>query len=159
MNSSDVHRLGFDEDSTDPINFVETLIMSLSPFSAHEVLVDGVRYKTAEHAYHALRMLPKARAEIMSAASPIMAWQIAQLCKDKNLLLPAHDKDAVMEKIFRAKLEQHADVQDILLQTKHRDLVKIFATDYYWGTGADGTGENKMGVLWMKLRDEMQDNN
>jgi predicted NAD-dependent protein-ADP-ribosyltransferase YbiA (DUF1768 family) len=61
-----------------------------------------------------------------------------------------------MEQIFRAKLEQHSDVMCVLLPTKSRKLLKVFPTDYYWGTGADGSGQNKMGKLWMKLRDELQ---
>jgi predicted NAD-dependent protein-ADP-ribosyltransferase YbiA (DUF1768 family) len=61
-----------------------------------------------------------------------------------------------MELIFRAKLEQHADIKNILTESEDRELLKVYATDYYWGTGADGSGQNKMGKLWMKLRDELQ---
>jgi predicted NAD-dependent protein-ADP-ribosyltransferase YbiA (DUF1768 family) len=35
-------------------------------------------------------------------------------------------------------------------------LLKVYDTDYDWGTGTDGTGQNNMGKLWMKLRDELQ---
>ena len=34
------------------INFVEDSWHYLSPFSAHEVEIDGKVYKTAEHAYY-----------------------------------------------------------------------------------------------------------
>lgn len=66
------------------------------------------------------------------------------------------DKDRLMEKIFRAKLDQHPDIKEILIESKDREMLKMYDTDYYWGTGADGTGKNKMGKLWMKLRDELQ---
>jgi predicted NAD-dependent protein-ADP-ribosyltransferase YbiA (DUF1768 family) len=44
----------------EPINFIESRWQYFSPFSAHEVNLDGVVYKTAEHAYQALRMKPQA---------------------------------------------------------------------------------------------------
>jgi ribA/ribD-fused uncharacterized protein len=146
----------FDLESDSPINFIETRIHDLSPFSAHEVELDGIVYKTAEHAYHALRMIPEVRLNIMEARSPLDAWRLAQKSKVNGDLLPEHDKDALMEKIFRAKLAQHDDVKRVLLITNDRELIKVFDLDYYWGTGADNSGENRMGKLWMKLRAELQ---
>jgi hypothetical protein len=61
-----------------------------------------------------------------------------------------------MEQIFRAKVAQHPDIKEILLESEDRELLKEYPTDYYWGTGADGSGQNRMGKLWMKLRDELQ---
>lgn len=138
------------------INFVESRWHYLSPFSAHEVEIDGVTYKTAEHAYQALRMLPEFRTDIQNAKSPLDAWRIAQEYKKEHKVDPNHNKDHLMERIFRAKLEQHEDIRDILEESGDRDLVKVYDTDYYWGTGADGTGQNLMGKLWMKLRDEIK---
>ena len=48
----------------EPINFIETRFMYLSPFSAHEVEIDGKVYKTAEHAYQTLRMKTPAQVAI-----------------------------------------------------------------------------------------------
>lgn len=148
--------LCYDEKMNEPINFVENFWHYLSPFSAHEVTVDGVTYKTAEHAYQSLRMVPEVRQRVMAAASPMDAWRVAQDLKKEGKLDPEHDKDALMEKIFRAKLDQHADIKKILIDSGTRELLKVWDTDYYWGTGADRTGENKMGKLWMKLRNELQ---
>tara|TARA_B100000508_G_scaffold120901_1_gene102276 strand:+ start:9883 stop:10311 length:429 start_codon:yes stop_codon:yes gene_type:complete len=141
---------------SEPINFVENRWHYLSPFSAHEVLLDGVVYKTAEHAYQTLRMKPEARAEIRNATSPLEAWRLAQECKKKGLLDESLDKGQLMERIFRAKLAQHSDIKDILTESEDREMLKVYDTDYYWGTGADGSGENKMGKLWMKLREELR---
>lgn len=148
--------LDFDPDSNEPINFIETRLHDLSPFSAHEVELDGITYKTVEHAYHALRVVPEARAAIIAASSPLGAWREGQKCKERGEILPEYDKEALMERIFRAKLAQHNDIKQVLLLTKDRELIKVFPTDYFWGTGADMTGENKMGKLWMKLRDELK---
>lgn len=141
---------------SESINFVESRWHYLSPFSAHEVEIDGVTYKTAEHAYQALRMVSEAQAEVRIATSPLEAWRIAQRLKKENMLDEGIDKDELMEKIFRAKLLQHPDIEEILLESGDRELLKIYDTDYYWGTGADGSGQNKMGKLWMKLRNELR---
>ena len=138
------------------INFVESKWHYLSPFSAHEVELKGIVYKTAEHAYQALRMVPEAQAEIRQAKSPLDAWRIAQEFKEKGKLDTNVSKDELMEKVFRAKLAQHPDIKRILLASGGVALLKVYDTDYYWGTGADGSGENKMGKLWMKLRDELE---
>lgn len=135
---------------------METRWSYLSPFSAHEVELDGVVYKTAEHAYQALRMIPEAQENIRNSKSPFDAWREAQVCKERGEVDETCDKDVLMEKIFRAKLEQHPDIKDILLESEDSELLKVYPTDYYWGTGADGSGQNKMGKLWMKLRDELK---
>jgi len=141
---------------SDAINFVENRFHYLSPFSAHEVELDGVVFKTAEHAYQSLRMVPEVRKEIMDTKSPLDAWRVAQKCKEEDKMLEGCNKDELMEKIFRAKLAQHPDIAEILKESGDRELLKVYDTDYYWGTGADGSGENKMGKLWSELRDELE---
>ena len=44
---------------------------------------------------------------------------------------------------------------EALKESGERELLKVHDTDYYWGTGKDGSGENKMGKIWMKLRSEI----
>ena len=148
--------LDWDANSHEPINFLETRIHDLSPFSAHEVELDGVVYKTAEHAYQVLRVVPEARAGVMEARSPMDAWREGHKCKANGQILPDFNKYELMQRIFRAKLEQHDDVRHVLLLTGDRELLKIYDTDYDWGTGVDMSGENNMGKLWMKLRTELQ---
>ena len=147
--------LDHDPDSTKPINFIETRWHDLSPFSAHEVELDGVVYKTAEHAYQALRVKPEKRAAILAARSPMDAWRVAQRAKASDELLQGHDWYAIMERVYRAKLTQHADVEAVLRASGSRELLKVYDTDYYWGTGTDGSGENMLGKLWMALRKEI----
>jgi len=146
----------FNSESTEPINFLDNRFHDLAPFSALEVEVDGVTYKTAEHAYQALRVVPEAREKIMCAKSPLDAWREGQACKENGQIIPEYDKDALMEKIFRAKLAEHPDLVSVLKASRSRHLIKVAPDDYYWGTGADGTGQNKMGKLWMKLRSELE---
>lgn len=148
--------VAFDENSPEAINFLDNRFHDLAPFAALEVEIDGVVYKTAEHAYQALRVIPKARERIVSAKSPLEAWRAGQICKQTGQLLEGYSKDELMEKIFRAKLEQHPDLVAVLKASGGRQLLKVTPDDSYWGTGTDGTGENMMGKLWMKLRSELQ---
>lgn len=142
----------------EPINFIESRYHYLSPFSAHRIEIWGEVFPTAEHAYQASRIIPGPERDIVkSAPSPMDAWREGQkYYKQRNdLAVPGFDKLAVMEEIFRAKLAQHPDIADILRESADAELRKVWPTDYFWGTGADGSGENQMGKLWMKLRDEL----
>lgn len=56
---------------------------------------------------------------------------------------------------LRTKLRSHTDVYDFLLSTGQSQLVETSPVDDYWGIGADGRGLNKMGRLWMSLRDNL----
>jgi ribA/ribD-fused uncharacterized protein len=143
--------------SDEPINFVENRFHYLSPFSAHRIEIWGEVFPTVEHAYQASRIMPgPERDNIKNAPSPMDAWREGQKYKNNpDLQVQNFDKNAVMEELFRAKLAQHPDIVDILRESGDSELLKVYDTDYYWGTGADGSGENKMGKLWMKLRDEL----
>jgi ribA/ribD-fused uncharacterized protein len=145
----------FNPDSTEAINFLENRFHDLSPFSAHEIEIDGVVYKTAEHAYQALRVIEEERDSVMSARSPMDAWRLGNQFKAEGKLVSDFDKDSLMEKIFRAKLAQHEDIKEALRISGNRELLKVYREDSYWGTGLDGQGQNKMGNLWMKLRSEL----
>ncbi len=141
----------------EPINFIENQFHYLSPFSAHQIEIWGEVFATAEHAYQASRILPgPERDSIKSASSPKDAWREGQKYKDSPThAVPNFDKYATMEQIFRAKLAQHTDIVDILKESGDRELLKVWDTDYYWRTGKDGSGQNQMGKIWMKLRSEL----
>jgi ribA/ribD-fused uncharacterized protein len=141
----------------EPINFLETRFHDLSPFSAHRIEIWGEVFPTVEHAYQASRIVPGPEHEaIKSASSPMDAWREGQKYKNRlEYSVPNFNKAAVMEEIFRAKLAQHADIAQILKESGDRELIKVIDTDYYWGTGKDGSGQNVMGKIWMKLRAEL----
>lgn len=140
-----------------PINFVEEIWHYLSPFSAHQIEIDGTKFPTHEHAYQALRLRPgKERDEVKSAPSPMDAWRVAQKYKSNPDVALDMDKAELGERIMRAKLGQHPDIAKVLIASGDRGLHKVFQTDYFWGIGHDGSGQNMMGKIWMKLRDELR---
>lgn len=141
-----------------PINFIEDHFMWLSPFSAHRLEIWGETFPTLEHAYQWSRVAPgPERDAIKNAPSPFKAWEMGQACKERpDLQVKGFDKVAVMEELYRAKLAQHPELVEILRESGDREIHKVFATDYFWGTGADGSGQNVMGRLLMKLRSELK---
>lgn len=147
----------FNPEDESPINFVENRFMDLSPFSAHRIEIWGEVFATFEHAYQAARLKEgKERDAVKNAKSPLDAWREGQKYKNnKELLVENYNKDAIVEELFRAKLSQHPDIAKVLKASGSRTLLKVYPTDYYWGTGEDGSGENRMGKLWMKIRDEL----
>ena len=128
----------------------------LATFSAHAVEYKGVLYPTVEHAYHCQRYGDAAVVEeIRKASSPYLAWEVSQ--RHKSAQAPDFDerKAAIMEELCRAKLEQHRDVEAGLRASGEDTIVKNYP-DPFWGVGRDGVGKNMMGVVWMKLRNELQ---
>ena len=62
----------------------------------------------------------------------------------------------IMEKLLRIKLEQNPYVKKKLLETKDYTIVEDSPKDSYWGWGINRDGENQLGKLWMKLREEIK---
>ena len=50
------------------------------------------------------------------------------------------------------KSEIHGDIRSVLLATGEELLVENAPKDYYWGCGADGSGQNKPGQVLMMVR-------
>ena len=59
-----------------------------------------------------------------------------------------------MEKILRCKIEQNPYVLKKLLETKDYVIVEDSPKDNCWGWGINRGGENQLGKIWMKLREE-----
>ena len=142
---------------TSPINIIEEIWQYLSPFSAHQIEIWGEKFATVEHAYQTEKFLPgSVQNEIKNAKSAYMAWKLNWKYKaDKTLINPNFEKEKVMEELLRAKIEQHPEVLEILKLTGTRCLLKNVEGDEFWGVGRDGSGQNKLGKIWMKIREEI----
>lgn len=141
-----------------PVLMFEDEFYPLSNFAAFTVEAFGRVWPTGEHAYQAQSFLPGAIQEsIATAGSAHEARVIGQLHKGERRSDWATYKLEVMETVFRAKLVQHPYVQEKLLASVGREIIKNVPDDSFWGWGADQKGENRMGKLWMSLRDELLD--
>jgi len=111
----------------------------------------------SKHYYQAQKFAdPKLQKTIRQAQKP----PIAKSLGDKNKASIRADwesvKDEVMERAVRRKFELHAELRQLLLSTGDEELQEAAPTDYYWGVGRDGNGQNKLGLILMRLRAELR---
>ena len=146
------------ERSNDYIGFYTREYFCLDNFSAFKVTFEGHTYSSVEEAYQALGFVdtaPEIAKEITSSSSPYDAMRISHENLDKRRSDWDMIKVDLMEKLLRAKLSQHHYVKQKLLTTKNYLLLEDSPTDSFWGCGLMHDGENMIGKLWMKIRDEI----
>ena len=54
------------------------------------------------------------------------------------------------------KYTQNKELKKKLLDTKDSKLVEHTKKDKYWADGGNGTGQNKLGILLMRVREEIK---
>ena len=120
-----------------------------APFTDRE----GTTWPTAEHAFQAMKNPdPAFRRAVLAAPTPQMAKSIGR----SNALRPHWDRMRlrVMRGVLDAKFHHGSGLAVLLLQTGEAELVEDSPSDYFWGVGRKGTGQNALGVLLMEIREE-----
>ena len=115
---------------------------------------DGIKYKNSEAAFQAAKTLNLTMRKKISNYNPSEAKK-----EGRRLLLRPdweESKDRIMEEIVRAKFKQNPELKSKLLATGSATLIEGNTwKDIYWGT-CQGKGENKLGKILMKIREELQ---
>ncbi len=128
----------------------------LSNFYPTKVDVDGVCYQNAEAAFQAQKCVEMADRAAFAGLSAAKAKRMGR----QVTLRPDWDKVrlAVMEEIIRAKFTQNSDLAARLVATGTMPLAEGNAWgDTFWGVDAKtGEGENNLGKILMKIREELQ---
>jgi hypothetical protein len=128
-----------------------------SNFSRHGFELDGVYWQTSEHYFQAQKFVGTPYAdEIRLAKTPNQAANMGRsrahpLREDWEAV-----KDEVMRQALLRKFETHAAIRQILLDTQDQNLVENAPSDYYWGCGKDGSGQNRLGNLLMEIRSTLR---
>ena len=137
----------------------------LCNFERIELHMDGMTFKTAEHAYqwHACTesMRPDLAEKVYNAASPHQAKKIASVLKQPDSSWHNIKYD-VMRKVLIAKMKCSKHFRDELLQSGTNTLVEA-REDSFWGSGLPYNitlttdhrkypGKNKLGLLLGELR-------
>lgn len=65
-------------------------------------------------------------------------------------------KRQVMKECCMAKFLQHPELRKQLMETGDEELIEDSPVDWYWGCGADGTGQNVLGQVLMEIRAELK---
>jgi len=143
------------------VGFYEREFYVFSNFSSFQVQWEGHVWPTSEHAYQAARFFdssPELVQKIKDARSAHEAFEIAQGNKQYQREGWVEMKTAVMLEICRHKLQQNPYVFHKLMLTNDEYLVEDSPVDSFWGWGADRQGRNELGKVWMKLREEVRNN-
>jgi len=97
--------------------------------------------------------------KIKKSHSAHEAQKIAYENRDKQRADWNEVKLGIMEELLRLKIEQNPYVKKKLLQTEDYIIVEDSPKDSFWGWGPNRDGENQLGKLWMKLREELRKEN
>lgn len=148
-------------DTPTQVFFYEQDFYVLSNFSAFTLQWKGLRFDTAEAAYHWEKFntggsAREVQRKIIEADSAHHAFTIAQVNKDFQRRDWSGVKVEIMRAILRAKAEQHEYVRRKLITTGDRELIENSWRDDFWGWGPNRDGQNMLGKLWMEVREELR---
>jgi ribA/ribD-fused uncharacterized protein len=128
-----------------------------SNFSPHGFELDNLYWYTSEHYFQAQKFVGTFHVEqIRLVKSP---KDVARMGRERSRpLRPDWEqvKDDIMRKAVLRKFENHADIRQILLSTDNEEIVENSPIDYYWGCGADGSGQNRLGTILMEVREKLR---
>ncbi|MFT4090540.1 MAG: NADAR family protein [Asticcacaulis sp.] len=135
------------------------LYAEFSNFALYGIEMDGIWWRTVEHYFQAQKFIDNAyRVRISKASTPKDAKALGRT----RTLRIRDDWDTVRDQIMlvavRKKFTTHPDLKTLLLATGEEPLAEAAPGDYYWGIGADGTGENKLGTILEQVRYELRGN-
>ena len=125
-------------------------------YEEQHIVIGGVEYGCSEAYYQSMKSLGHPQHEFyherIRLSSPMSAFQ-------KGNYLPIRsDWDEVRVDVMRtavyAKFTQNEILKQLLCSTAPYPLVQI-KMDRFWGTMADGSGRNMLGVLLQELRAEL----
>ena len=131
-----------------------------SNFSLHPIQMEGTFWSTVEHYYQAQKFVgTENEGLIIASQNAKTPMEAATIGRDRTLKLRCdweQVKTQVMWQGVLTKFLTHTDIQKILLDTGDELIVEDSPIDYYWGCGRDKTGQNQLGKILMKVRQEIR---
>ena len=137
------------------INSFDGEFAFLSNFYPSSVYFEGHKYPTNEHAFQAAKTsIEIERSFVASADTPGIAkrrGRSVSLRKDWEIV-----KDSIMYKLVLTKFKNNEDLKQKLLNTGNEELVEgNYWGDTYWGVDVKKGGQNKLGKILMRVREEL----
>ncbi|NES23201.1 MAG: NADAR family protein [Symploca sp. SIO3E6] len=131
-----------------------------SNFSPHPIQVEGLYWPTVEHYYQAQKFVGTKDEKLISVIRDVQTpMEAAAIGRDSTHTLCPDWEQRKLQVMWRGLLKKfltHTDIQKILLSTGEELIVEDSDRDYFWGCGQDKTGENQLGKMLMKLRQEIR---
>ena len=117
-----------------------------SNFSLHSIEMDNTFWSTVEHYYQAQKFLGSPDEKIIpvihQACTPEEAAALGR-CSTRQIRSDWEvAKTRIMREAVLKKFSTHSDIKEILLSTGDKLLVEDSPNDYFWGCGANKTGQN-----------------
>ena len=144
---------------------------NFSNMSDHKITINDEEFKTVEHFFQAQKAKvfkdDEMYTKIQKAKTSKAAKALGQKVKDFNQDVWESKRDEIMKEGVRAKFVQHPNLRKQLVDTDDRMIGEANPRDMYWGIGTSmyqvkskspskWRGQNKMGRLLMKMRDEFK---
>lgn len=127
-----------------------------SNFSKFGVEMDGVWWPTVEHYFQAQKFEDNEhREKIRTSHTPKIAAELGRSRKVAIRTDWEDVKDNIMYEAVLKKFKTHPELANLLKSTGTQDIVENAPGDYYWGCGQDGTGQNKLGKILVRVRYEI----
>ena len=131
----------------------------LSNFYEYPIYYNKLVFCNAEAAFQAQKVINEKdqyKFINLNASQARKLGKTVQLKKDWEEI-----KDNVMYEIVKRKFTINKELQQKLLETKEEELVEgNWWHDTYWGVDSKtGIGQNKLGKILMKVREEVKNNN
>lgn len=149
------------EKMNEVIGFYPREFYPFDNFSSFKVEWNGYLFSSVEEAYQAASFMGSDEElveKIKKSHSADEAQRIAYANRDKRREDWDDVKVSIMEELLRLKIEQNPYVKKKLLQTGDYMIVEDSPKDDFWGWGPNRNGQNNLGKLWMKLREELKNN-
>ncbi len=128
-----------------------------SNFHRSPIILEDKEWPTSEHFFQAKKFIDMDLQEyIRSQKSPMKAAQ-----EGRKRVLPLREdwemiKEVFMWRAIYAKFTQHQKLRGILVNTGDMYIIEASPKDSYWGWGHDKMGRNRLGILLMELRFELE---
>lgn len=127
-----------------------------SNFVAYPIALKKKRWPTTEHYFQAQKFEDSQHQEqIRKANSPMIAARLGRDRKKKLRKDWESVKDNIMYDAVLAKFTQYEGLKKLLLSTGDAKLIEHTTNDSYWGDGGHGRGRNMLGIILMRVRDEL----
>lgn len=127
-----------------------------SNFAKFGIEMDGVWWPTVEHYFQAQKFLDKNHREKIRTANT--AKIAAELGRSRQIPIRSdweEVKDGIMYAAVLKKFNTYPELAKLLKSTGSENIVENAPSDYYWGCGQDGTGQNKLGMMLCQVRERL----
>lgn len=128
-----------------------------SNFWREPMAFEGKIWPSSEHAFQAAKFAgTEWEEEVRKCGTPMEAATMGRR-RDLPMVSNWNDiRDDVMYKVVKAKFTQSEKLKAVLLDTGTQELIEHTVNDSYWADGGDGSGKNMLGIILMKVREEIR---